>query len=42
MSTTIAGEREDVLLIVKLMHQAPFEEGTQRFITTIRLDERQD
>lgn len=42
MSTIIEGEREDVLWALELMHQAPFEEGAQRVITTIRLDERQD
>jgi uncharacterized protein (TIGR00106 family) len=42
MSTTIEGEREDVLRILERMHQAPFEEGAKRVITTIRLDERMD
>lgn len=42
MSTTLEGEREDVLWALELMHQAPFEEGARRVITTIRLDERQD
>lgn len=42
MSTTIEGEREEVLKVLERMHQAPFEEGARRVITTIRLDERHD
>ncbi|WP_303674563.1 MTH1187 family thiamine-binding protein [Vampirovibrio chlorellavorus] len=42
MSTTIEGEREDVLRVLERMHQAPFQEGARRVITTIRLDERSD
>ncbi len=42
MSTTLEGDLEEVLLAVRLMHEAPFTKGACRVSTTLRIDDRRD
>jgi uncharacterized protein (TIGR00106 family) len=42
MSTTLEGELDSILEIIRKMHEAPFNAGAQRVSTTIRIDERRD
>ena len=43
MSTTIEAEDLDTLFkAIKLAHNAVFEEGTERVVTTIKIDDRRD
>jgi uncharacterized protein (TIGR00106 family) len=42
MSTTLEGELDQVMEVVKRMHQAPFAQGVQRVSTSIRIDDRRD
>ena len=42
MGTIIEGELESVLTVIKKMHQAAFDEGIMRVITTIKIDDRRD
>lgn len=42
MSTILEGELDDVLAAVKAMHETPFQNGTQRVSTTVRIDDRRD
>ncbi|SHJ71840.1 MTH1187 family thiamine-binding protein [Desulfofundulus thermosubterraneus] len=42
MSTIIEGELDRVLDTVKKMHQAPFNDGIMRVVTSITIDERRD
>lgn len=42
MSTIIEGNLDDIMDAVKKMHQVPFDEGAQRVVTTITIDERTD
>ena len=42
MGTIIEGPLERVLWLAQKMHQAPFEMGAQRVITSIKIDERRD
>jgi uncharacterized protein (TIGR00106 family) len=42
MGTIIEGDLEKILRVVKKMHQATFDEGAVRVITTIKIDERRD
>lgn len=42
MSTIIEGDLDEVMDAVKKMHKVPFEEGLQRVVTTITIDERTD
>ncbi|OAT81839.1 hypothetical protein A6M21_10055 [Desulfotomaculum copahuensis] len=42
MSTIIEGELEQVLNVVKKMHQVPFNDGVQRVVTSITIDDRRD
>lgn len=41
-STVIEGDFEKVMQAVKKMHQAPFDKGCARVITSITIDERRD
>ena len=41
-STTVAGTGERVLELAGKMHQAPFAQGAQRVVTTIKIDDRRD
>lgn len=40
--TVIEGSLEQVLEAIRCMHQAPFQKGVQRLVTSIRLDDRRD
>ena len=42
MSTTVEGELDRVLELIRRMHEAPFELGARRVSTTIRIDDRRD
>jgi len=42
MSTIIEGNLDDIMDAVKKMHQVPFDEGAQRVVTNITIDERTD
>ncbi|RKP56814.1 thiamine-binding protein [Cohnella endophytica] len=42
MSTIIEGELDDVLAIVRKMHEVPFQNGAQRVSTSITIDDRRD
>lgn len=42
MGTTIEGELDRVLEIIRLMHEQPFKKGVARVVTTIRIDDRRD
>ena len=42
MGTIIEGNLEDVLQVIKRMHETPFARGIQRVYTTIKLDDRRD
>lgn len=39
-STTIEGEYEEVFAVAKEIHRLPFQEGFERVVTTIRIDEK--
>lgn len=42
MGTILEGDLEEVLRVVKKMHQSTFGEGVARVITTIKIDDRRD
>lgn len=42
MGTIIDGEMDEILNIVKKMHEIPFEKGVQRVVTTVTIDDRKD
>lgn len=42
MGTIIEGDMEKVLTVIQKMHQAAFDEGIMRVVTTIRIDDRRD
>ena len=42
MGTIIQGPLERVLELAGKMHQAPFAQGAQRVVTTIKIDDRRD
>lgn len=42
MSTTLEGEFYQMLSLIAQMHEASFEEGAKRVISTIRIDDRRD
>jgi uncharacterized protein (TIGR00106 family) len=42
MSTIIEGDLDDLLAVVRRMHEVPFAKGAQRVSTSIRIDERRD
>lgn len=42
MSTIIEGNLDDILAVIRRMHEVPFEKGAQRVSTSIRLDDRRD
>ncbi|MGE5541847.1 MAG: MTH1187 family thiamine-binding protein, partial [Bacillota bacterium] len=41
-STIIAGDLNEVLNVVRRMHQTPFNRGADRVVTSIFIDERKD
>jgi uncharacterized protein (TIGR00106 family) len=42
MGTEVEGAVDDLLKLAAQMHRAPFTQGAQRVLTTIRIDERRD
>ena len=42
MTTTLVGELDILLQVVRHMHEAPFVMGAQRVSTTLRIDDRRD
>jgi len=42
MSTIIEGALDDLLAVVRRMHEVPFENGAERVSTTITIDDRRD
>ena len=42
MGTVIEGELDDILTVVRQMHEVPFNRGAMRVVTTIRIDDRRD
>ncbi|MTI81499.1 MAG: MTH1187 family thiamine-binding protein [Firmicutes bacterium] len=42
MGTVIEGDLNEILDVVKEMHQVPFDKGAARVVTTIRVDDRRD
>jgi uncharacterized protein (TIGR00106 family) len=41
-STIISGELDHVLALVRAMHRVPFQQGVDRVLTQITIDERTD
>lgn len=42
MSTIIEGELDELLTVVRRMHEVPFENGALRVSTSITIDDRRD
>ncbi len=42
MGTILEGPMKDVLDAIQLMHEAPFNDGVLRVVTTIKIDDRRD
>jgi uncharacterized protein (TIGR00106 family) len=42
MGTIIEGSLPDLFQIIGQMHEVPFNEGAQRVVTSIKLDDRRD
>lgn len=42
MGTIIEGDLDQVLAVVRQMHEVPFAKGINRVTTTIRIDDRRD
>ena len=42
MGTIIEADLDRILVVVKKMHEAVFEEGVVRVLTTIKIDDRRD
>jgi len=42
MGTIMEGDLAEILRIVGKMHEATFDEGVMRVITTVRIDDRRD
>lgn len=42
MSTIIEGELDDLLAVVRKMHEVPFDNGAMRVSTSITIDDRRD
>lgn len=42
MSTIIEGDLDELLAVVKRMHEVPFENGAMRVSTTLTIDDRRD
>jgi len=42
MGTIIEGELERLLALIQKMHQAVFDAGAMRVVTTVKIDERRD
>ncbi len=42
MGTIIEGDIEQILKLIQMLHEVPFESGAQRVSTTIKIDDRRD
>jgi len=42
MATVLEGDLEEVLRVVRLMHEVPFKSGARRVSTRITIDDRRD
>lgn len=42
MGTVIEGDLDEILRVVRMMHESPFNEGAQRVSTQIKIDDRRD
>ncbi len=42
MSTVLEGNLDKILQVIREMHEVPFNEGVQRVVTTITIDDRRD
>ncbi|MCU9613124.1 MTH1187 family thiamine-binding protein [Caldibacillus lycopersici] len=42
MSTLIEGDLPELLKLVQMIHEVPFQHGLQRVCTNIRIDDRRD
>jgi uncharacterized protein (TIGR00106 family) len=42
MSTIIEGELDDLLTVIRRMHEVPFNKGALRVSTSIKIDDRRD
>lgn len=42
MGTIIEGDLHDLFSVIRKMHEVPFDEGAQRVVTSIKLDDRRD
>jgi uncharacterized protein (TIGR00106 family) len=42
MGTVIEGDIDDILRVIRAMHEAPFNAGAERVSTLIKIDDRRD
>lgn len=42
MGTIVEGELDDLLEIVRVMHESPFQKDAKRVVTNIKIDDRRD
>jgi uncharacterized protein (TIGR00106 family) len=42
MGTIIEGDLDEILAVVRAMHEHPFTQGAQRVSTSLRIDDRRD
>jgi len=42
MGTVIEGELDEILSVIRKMHEVPFQKGALRVSTTIKIDDRRD
>ena len=42
MGTIVEGDLEAIFAVIRKMHEVPFNEGVQRVITSVRVDDRRD
>ncbi|MBP1156571.1 MULTISPECIES: MTH1187 family thiamine-binding protein [unclassified Paenibacillus] len=42
MSTIIEGEMDELLRVIRLIHELPFQTGAQRVCTNVKFDDRRD
>jgi len=42
MGTIIEGSLEEIMAVIRKMHETPFAKGARRVYTTIKLDDRRD
>lgn len=42
MGTTVQGDMDQLLAVIKTLHESPFSMGVQRVYTVIKIDDRRD